>query len=402
MPSSRHVAVLIETDDSWGRSAVRGIADYAISHGPWSLLVDPRAAQGGMLLPRGWQGNGVIARIGSRRLLDQLRRKGVPVVDVETIMRNEPGIGRVNTDDAKRAALALDHLLERGFTHFAHYAEPRPGFPSQPGLAFEVAVAARRHECRVYRASEAGRADRPWLAEQQRIARWLATLPAPTAVFVADSHCGRRVLDACQIAGLDVPQQIAVIAGDADDLMCEVSTPPLSSVELACRRIGYLAAGLLDRLMAGTAPPAKPILVPPLRVIARQSTDLLAIDDPELVAAIRHIRSHACGRLHVRDVVQTLAVSRRLLEQRFHAALGHGPAEEIRRVRLERAVELLAHSELPVEQVARVAGFRTATRLGVAFRKQFGLPPSQWRASRSRQRAAATARVRENAQKSRD
>jgi LacI family transcriptional regulator len=376
----RPVAVLIETDDSWGRSAVRGVADYALEHGPWSLLVDPRAELGTMRLPRGWQGDGVIARIGSRRLLEHLRRKGVPVVDVDSIMADEPGIGRVNSDDGKRAAIAIDHLVDRGFTNFALYADPRPGFPSLPGLAFEAALAARRRECRVYRAGAGGRGNRPWPAEQRRIAGWLATLPIPTAVFVADSHCGRRVLEACRIAGLDVPQRIAVIAGDTDDLMCEVATPPLSSVELACHRIGYLAADLLDRLMAGESPPTRPILVPPLRVITRQSTDLLAIDDPELVAAIRHIRSHACGRLRVGDVVGRLAVSRRLLEQRFHAALGHGPAEEIRRVRLERAGELLAHSELSVEQVARAAGFRTATRLGVAFRKRFGMTPRAWRA----------------------
>lgn len=381
MPAPRQVAVLIETDDSWGRSAVRGVADYALSRGPWSLLVDPRATQGAMRLPRGWQGDGVIARIGTRRLLEQLRRKGLPVVDVETIMASEPGFGRVNTDDPQRARLALDHLLDRGFTRFACYAEPRPGFAWKPAAAFEAAVAARGRECRRYRA---GSAARPWPVEQRRIARWLAALPTPTAVFVADSHCGRRVLEACRIAGLDVPQQIAVIAGDTDDLMCEVASPPLSSVELASRRIGYLAAGLLDRLLAGEAPPQRPILVPPLRVIARQSTDLLALDDPDLVGAIRQIRGQACGRLRVRDVVAGVAVSRRLLEQRFRAALGHGPAEEIRRVRLERARELLAHSELSIEQIARAAGFRSATRLGVAFRRRFGLTPRDWRASQSR------------------
>lgn len=384
MPGTRQIAVLIETDDSWGRLAVRGVADYALARGPWALLVDPRATQGTMRLPRGWQGDGVIARISSRQLLHQLRRTPVPVVDVDTIMAAEPGLARVNTDDRQRAALALNHLLDRGFTRFAHYAEPRRGYPTGPGHAFEAAVAARGHACPVYRAATGSRARRPWLAEQRRIARWLAELPMPTAVFVADSHCGRHVLEACRIVRLDVPQQIAVIAGDTDDLMCEVATPALSSVELACRRIGYRAAELLDRLMAGGSPPPRPILVPPLRVIARQSTDLLALAEPDLVAAIRHIRAHACSRLRVSDVVTPLAVSRRLLEQRFRAALGHGPAEEIRRVRLERACELLAHAELSIEQVARAAGFRSATRLGVAFRKRFGMTPRDWRANGSR------------------
>lgn len=383
MPAFRHVAVLIETDDSWGRSAVRGVADYALSHGPWSLLVDPRATEGAMRLPRGWQGDGVIARIGNRRLLDQLRRYEVPIVDVDTLMAGESGIGRVNTDDTKRAAIALDHLRDRGFTHFACYAEPRPGFPHGPGRVFEALVASRGGTCAMYR-GPADRARRPWLVEQRRIARWLATLPLPTAVFAADSHCGRRVLEACRTAGLDVPQQIAVIAGDTDDLMCELATPPLSSVELACRRIGYLAAGLLDRMIAGASPPERPVLVPPLQVIARQSTDLLAIDDPEVVAAIHHIRSHAAGRLRVSDVVSLLAVSRRSLEQRFHAVIGHGPAEEIRRVRLERARELLTASDLSIEQIAQAVGFLTATRLGVAFRKQFGMTPRDWRANQGR------------------
>jgi LacI family transcriptional regulator len=384
MPLPRHIAVLIETDDSWGRSAVRGIADYAAAHGPWSMLVDPRAAMGSMRLPQGWKGDGVIARIGSRRLLEQLRRKNVPIVDVDSSMVDEPGLGRVNTDDAKRAEIALRHLLDRGFKHFAHYAEPRPGFPTRPGRCFEAAVAARGGECQVYRSGRASRGERPWITEQRRIAAWLGSLPVPTAVFVADAHCGRRVLEACRAAGIDVPQRIAVIAGDTDDLMCEVAKPPLTGVELACRRIGHLAAELLDRLMAGGSPPQRPTLVPPLRVIPRQSTDLLAIDDPDLVTAVRSIRSHAFGPLHVRDIVAGVAVSRRHLEQRFHAALGHGPAEEIRRVRLERARELLAHSELSVDQVAKAAGFGTSTRLGVAFKKQFGMTPRRWRTTRSR------------------
>jgi LacI family transcriptional regulator len=193
------------------------------------------------------------------------------------------------------------------------------------------------------------------------------------------SDRGREVLYACRALGLLVPEQVAVMGGDEDSLLCETCNPPLSGVALTSERIGYEAAALLDRLLHGEARPAEPTLIEPTRVVVRQSTDTLAITDPDLAQAIAFIRVHAATAIRVSDVLRAVAVSRSWLERRFQESLGRSPAEEIRRVRLDRAKQLLAETEMPVPQVAVAAGFGSREYLAYAFKQVTGLTPREFR-----------------------
>jgi len=354
----RQIAVLVETDDSWGRDVVQGIAEYAQMFGPWMLLVAPRDGQGRLRLPDGGAGHGIIARLGSPAMAEHVRSAGVPAVDTDTIAC-AVWTGRVATDDAHRARLALEHLRNRGFERFAYFAPPSRRYSSLRGRQFLAAAAAAGFDCAEYKPGyRPGR--KIGFAEQQRlIDRWLGGLSRPVGVFTVDADRGRQLAETCQLAGVAVPDEVAILAGDTDDLMCNVSSPPLSSVLLNSRRIGYRAAELLDRLMAGRRVPRKPILVEPLGVIARQSTDTLAIDDAEVVSAIRFIRTHAAAGINIGDVLEEVPVSRRSLELRFRKVLGRSPAEEIRHVKLEKAKGLLAESELPMARSPRLAASPT-------------------------------------------
>ena len=186
-------------------------------------------------------------------------------------------------------------------------------------------------------------------------------------------------MEICESLGVAVPDEVAILAGDTDELICSISSPPLSSVRLAARRLGYEAAAMLDRLMNGQRVPKKATYIRPLGVVSRQSTDLLAIDDEDAAAAIRFIRNYATEGIGVSDILREVPVSRRSLEQKFDKHLGRSPAEEIRRVRLDKARDLLLRSELSIKQVALASGFQTSSRLGVAFRKRFGLTPFVFR-----------------------
>lgn len=176
-----------------------------------------------------------------------------------------------------------------------------------------------------------------------------------------------------------VPEQVAVMGGDEDTLLCETCNPPLSGVALTSERIGYEEASLLDRMLHGKPCPKEPILIEPTRVVVRQSTDTLAINDPDLAGAIAFIRIHATTSIQVSDVLRAVAVSRSWLERRFQEALGRSPAEEIRRVRIDRAKQLLADTEMPVPQVAVAAGFGSREYLAYAFKQATGLTPREFR-----------------------
>jgi LacI family transcriptional regulator len=190
---------------------------------------------------------------------------------------------------------------------------------------------------------------------------------------------GRQVLDACRRAGVAVPDEVAVVGVDNDGLLCELSDPPLSSVEPDARRTGYTAAEILDRLMRGRRVPILSHRIPPVGVVTRQSSDTMAVGDADVAEAVRFIRENACSGISVKDVLQRVPLSRRALETRFVKAVGRTPHAEVERVRLERAKHLLLATELPVYEVARRTGFRYQEYLSVAFRRYAGVSPTQFR-----------------------
>ena len=322
----------------------------------------------GRCCPILWEGDGIIARIGSRTQLDQIRSRREPKVNVDTVFEGLDGIYDVITDDAQRADLALAHLRDRGFEEFAYFAPPSLKYSNQRGQAFIDAVTKAGYQCREYKPGYRVGRKIGWEEQQRRVSRWLKSLPSRVAVFTVDAHRGRQLAEICYLSGIRVPDQVAILAGDTDELMCGVSTPPLSSIALAGRRIGYEAAALLDRLMQGERPTQKSYKIAPQGVISRQSTDILSIDDESVVRALRFIQSHAFQDIVVKDILNEVPISRRSLEIQFQHYLGRSPAEEIRRVRLEKGKELLARSDFSIGEIAVACGFANTTR----FRR--GLP----------------------------
>lgn len=376
---ARVVALLVETESTWGRRVIRGIASYAEKHASWHLLIDPRDHEQRSALPDGWRGDGVIARLSTRQQVDQVLETQVPAVDVGDVFSSVPGMGKVITDENARVELAIEHLLARRFTQFAYFAPPSHRYTHHQGEAFERALQARGYSCHTYRPGYRAGRKMTWGEQQRRVNRWLMSLPRPIAILAVDAHHARQLAEVCHFSSIRVPDEFAIIAGDSDDLLCEVSTPPLSAVSLACERIGYEAAAMLHQMMEGQAAPKEPTLVTPHGVVSRQSTDFLAIDDPMIVRALRFIQNHTQHGIGVDDVLREVPLSRRSLEIQFKTYLGRTPAEEIRRVQLERARDLLVNRDLSITEVALSAGFSNATRFGIAFRKKFGTTPRSYR-----------------------
>ena len=205
-------------------------------------------------------------------------------------------------------------------------------------------------------------------------------LPKPAGVFAAYDIKGRQLLDACRDAGVAVPEEIAVVGVDNDELLCGLATPPLSSVIPNTRRTGYEAARLLDRMLQGEEVPPEGHFIPPLGVHARQSTDILAVEDREIAAAMRFIREQACDGITVEDVLRAVPLSRRVLERRFRAVVGRTPHEEILRLRLDRVKQLLAETDLSLERISTLAGFAHPEYMSVAFKREIGVTPGCHRA----------------------
>jgi LacI family transcriptional regulator len=234
-----------------------------------------------------------------------------------------------------------------------------------------------------------------WDKDQSQIAAWIATLPRPLALMGCNDLRGQHVLDACRRIDLAVPEEVAVIGVDDEQLLCELADPPLSTVVPASEQIGYQAAELLDRLMSGRRPrsPRSPRsgerTVQPSGVVTRHSTDVLAIADPDVAAAVRYIREHACGGITVPDVLRRVPLSRSVLEHRFRAYLGRSPQAEIRAVRIKRGKQLLVETDLPLYRIAQLSGFEHAEYFSVVFKRMAAQTPGGYR----RQAQAGAARA---------
>ena len=375
----RQVALLIETSNAYARGLLQGVVHYIREHRPWSFhLMEQGRGDDPPPWLANWQGDGIIARIETPRIARAVRKAGLPTVDVSAA-RLVPELPWVETDDAEIARLAAEHLLERGFKHFGFCGDERFNWSAWREEQFRARIAAAAQTLHVFEPPPAAAGD--VAAEAAALRRWVTELPKPVGIMAAYDTRGQQVLDACRGAGLAVPDEVAVLGVDNDELLCELATPPLSSVMPDTHRTGYEAAALLDRLMAGKKVRPVAHLIPPVGVKPRQSTDVLAIDDRDVARAVRFIREHACEGVNVGDVLRAVPLSRRVLEQRFRTLLGRTPREEILQVRLARVKQLLGETELALDQIAERTGFEHVEYLSVLFKRETGKTPSEFRAA---------------------
>lgn len=370
-----HVALVIETSINYGRGVLRGIARYQHEHGPWSVFIEQREL--GAALPTWidqWEGDGIITRSDDRRIL----KAGVPTVGLYDRSRGKRGVPMLINDNHAVGRLAAEHLIERGFRQFAFYGSSDEYWAMQRLQGMTDAMRERTTIAQFTKPLQGNRRQ-TWESHQDALASWIASLPKPVGLVACNDMHGLRALDACRRASVVVPEEAAVIGADNDAELCDLSDPPLTSVAFNPEHVGYEAAALLDRMMRGEAAPATETLIPPRGVATRQSTDVLAIEDPVVAQALHFIRRHACERITVERVLDAVPASRRTLEKRFRELLGRTPKEEIERVRMDRAKALLADTEQTVTQIAYQTGYHKPPYFSSSFRRIVGMTPIEYR-----------------------
>ncbi len=377
-----HIALLIETSREYGRGLLRGVARYQQEHGPWSIFFEPH----GLDDPppdwlRDWDGDGILARVNSGRMANTILETGLPAVDVRGAL---PGLGLpfIGVDNRPIAHLAFQHLVDCGLRNFAFCGTPRGENPNQDLRCqyFVELVRSEGSECFTWLGSNTHPTTTTWEEQQQQIAAWLRTLPNPVGIMTCHDDRGQQVLDACRRAELVVPDEVAVVSVDNDPYLCNLCTPPLSSIDVNPSRIGYESAALLAKLIRGEKPKLSTMLLgPPRGIAARRSTDTLAIDDLEVAAAIRFIREHAVEGIRVSDVIARADRSPSTLERRVKSILGRTIKAEITRVRLARAKLLLSETELSIAKIAARTGFAEAKYFCEVFRKHESATPTEFR-----------------------
>jgi LacI family transcriptional regulator len=376
------VALVVETSTSFGRRLLRGVGIYVRENGPWSIYVEQRSIYDpAPPWLKNWDGDGIISRAAYPELADMILRTGIPAVDLQEQVL-DMGLPRIINDNEAIGRMAATHLLERGYSHFGFIGHPGLDWSEGRRRGFFAAVDGEKHSFAEY--CPAGKTlpryqHKSWEKEVESVARWVQSLPKPAGIMACNDFRAVQLLDACSRAGVAVPEEAAVIGVDDEEVACEMAYPPLSSIVPNALEIGYEAAATLDLLMRGSKPHERELRVPPVGVVARRSSDAMAIADPLVAQAMQFIRRSACGGINVEDVVAHLAVSRSSLQRRFNDELGRTLHDVILDARLERACQLLAGTKLPLAEIADRAGFKHAEYLSAVFKKHFEMTPNAYR-----------------------
>ncbi len=375
-----NIAVLVPNSEGPASEFRRGIARYARTRPGW-LMHQIRSSSLSDLPDLGARGfAGGLASGHSQSDLQAYRKWDRPLVSMTWTPR-EFGLVTVCVDNQAAGALAAEHLLELGLRRFGYLGL---SYAIDNGLRLEGF--SRKLEQEGFRCESLelfwGWDPARRIERDEALGDWLEALEPPVGVLAFTDALGTWVVEAAGTRGLHVPDDVAVLGIDDADLTCHLCSPPLSSVATNCENIGFEAGALLDRWLGGQAPPQRPVLIEPQGVIHRGSTDVLAIEDPLVVRAVRFLREHCHESIDVADAVEVVKVSRRNLELRFKEALGHLPGEELRRARVRRAQQLLVSTDWQVASVAFESGFATVAHLSRTFKKYVGIPPSAFRRQR--------------------
>lgn len=384
---TRRILVSIPTAAHTQRLKLEGILRYVREKrgDAWRLQLD----LGGFARQRlkdfaSWKCDGIIAYIDSPAKLAFFRDTGLPSVLINPLLSpNDPSADDEKTvvfvnDHAREGRTAARHFLERRFEHFAYVGTPeRTPWSDRRGEGFAAELAAHGRTCIAYPPiSAAARED--FAREMPGLVKWLAALPRPTAVFAAHDIRARQVLAAADAAGLDVPERLAVLGVDDDEPVCETAAPPLSSIPTNDVSLGYACGRALEELIAGRGA-GRTISTAHVRVVGRASTDITAVDDPFVARALSWARNHLADDLDIDTLAAKTGYSARYLQMRAQRALGTTIGDEIRRMRLAAAAELLSGTDRPISLIADECGFSSVSHLSDRFVKAYRLTPREFR-----------------------
>jgi LacI family transcriptional regulator len=369
LAKTQRILLLVEPSTSYGRKVLRGLGSFAHMRKNWVFEFDLLATIDDMLDRGLAHADGIVIRGAQQDWVQRVVRSGIPAVNVSA-ERSTFELPTVISDNRAIGALAADHLLSRGFKRFA-----AGGFADRANFNDRIAEFSHRVQQKGFPCQVLPQDRRPPETvvsppQAEDLADWLRHLPRPIGLLAANDEFGRIIIDTCRNLEVRVPEDVAVVGVDNDEVICELSSPSLSSIDHGAERVGYSAAKLLSRLMAGGKAANRPMLIKPVGVVTRRSSDTLPIEDALVADCTRYIWDHVEQGLDVDDLVKRAGVSRRWLEVCFRRELGRPPAVEIRRAQVERAMKAPGPDRYAYARCCRRFGFqrRKAADRGISTR----------------------------------
>lgn len=378
------IKVLLLTDFSsgYGRSLLESVVRYARKFGPWAFYRMPLyfrelyGDEGVVEWAKKWGADAIIAQLTDVDLtvLNQLK---VPII-VQNYKERYPGISNLTGDYFGTGVMAADFFLRKGYKSFAYYGFMDTVWMRERGEGFKKALTSKGHKVYAFDNREQIPGEK-WSFDAERVSKWLLNLPKPIALFACDDYYALQITEVCKMYEINIPNEIAVLGVDNDKLLCNISDPQLSSIELDIENGGYEVGQLLHQFIEKKTLSPVDIIIKPVRIIPRASTERFAVSDKYIEQVLHYMDKNYRNPLSVDDLIQMLPISRRVLEKKFKSETGMSIYQYLQQVRIDKFADLLITTELPLVEAAANAGFTDYKNISRIFVKIKSMTPLQYR-----------------------
>ncbi len=377
------IILLIDFAEEYSRCLLKGITKYAREHGPWVFCQMPlfhretMGVNGILNWAQDWEADGIIGQLYNDSSVEKIVQAGIPVI-AQDFKERFTEIPNITGAHHVTGHMAADYFLKKGFRHFAFYGFKHIVWSRERAEGFDERVARSGYSVHYFEHEEYSSSDL-WYYKPSLLSKWLASLPKPIAILTCDDRLGLHITEACRHSGIRIPETVAVLGVDNDETLCELSDPPLSSIVQDAEKGGYDAARLMDRLIRRTTDQVHDIVVEPLQVITRQSTDIYATPDEYIASSLKYIHQNIDKNLQVNEVVRQVPLSRRSLEMRFQQVIGYPIYKYIQNLRMEKFSKKLLETDLTVFEIALDLGMNDTKNIARQFRQVKGCTPLEYR-----------------------
>jgi LacI family transcriptional regulator len=373
----KRVVLLLETSRAFGRHLIMGVARYSRLNGPWSFYKEPIDLQSSVPNLTNWKPDGIIMR--DTLITKELLRLKIPTIFAPHGFGYPKDLPLIITDSSSIARMASEHFIEKGFKNLAFCGFDIYEWSEERKIYFNKFNKEAGFKTYNYPSSKIIRQN-DWDIEQQNVCKWIKDLPKPVGIFACNDDRGLHILEVCKLMNLKVPEDVAVIGVDNDLMVCEFGDPPLSSIALNIESAGFEAAKLLDKMMSsGNKMKGRKIIATSSRIVQRQSSDILAVNDKEVAHAIQFIKDNAKNKILIKDMLKINGIGRQALEKRFRNTIHRTIYNEIQQERIESISKLLIETDLPISQITSLYNFTDAEHISRFFKKGKGMSLREYR-----------------------
>lgn len=377
----KKVLLLTDFSSGYSRSLLRGIVTYAKENGPWAFYRMPlyyREVYGDKMVvewARKWKADAIVAQLGDIDM-NTLVESEIPIIIQNYKDRYALGCN-ITGDYYGSGVMAADFFIRRGFYHFAFYGYNDTIWSRERMAGYKATVEEEGYTLHMLNNDSVH--NEQWSFNPEALSEWLLSLPKPIALFACDDYYASQITETCKMYNIDIPNDISVLGVDNDELLCQISDPPLSSIVLDVENGGYEAGRLLHRLMNKEISEPYDIIIKPVRIECRESTEKYAVKDIHIEKAVRYIENHFNQQIAISDILEEVPLSRRVLEKKFKKELGIPVYQYLQAYRVEKFTELLINTELPLSDIAMKCGFDEYKNVSRVFIKRKQMTPLQYR-----------------------